>query len=308
MPIRRRYLIDEPVATRNYQQWVATQEERFTECPDAARYSDEEAEEFGAIFPQVEKAERRGLVHGMRRARMAFPPELAFDPYRLAWHILHRCQDPAFREAILVRAIDWDFRRLGALARRGDTGAWLEFIDSAGPLTGFAVMRRNGLAHLIPELSAAFSPEQAARHRGLLLYIKRHMHRFYTQPEPSCQASRWEQYKLKRRIRLRDVQLTSMSRSLHRLQRERKVLLVRLRETERQELPGLKALAAELDAIRKEQANAERLHAARLADQATRHRAAIAELQAQLASALQDYTRTLAERTAWLPGKRRGVT
>ena len=301
MAQRRRYLVAPDVQASRRAEFAAIQQERFAACPEAAQFTDEEVSDFLSAAQYLDAADQKTTVAILHRARIAFPPELAFDEYRLGRHLLHRWREPEFRDAFLGNAMHLDYRLLAQIKRRRDIEALLDFADHDGPPAALSVLRNHGMADLIPALLEAFSPQQAARYQALLLYGKLVMHRFLTEPEPPGQPSQWEQRKLIRRIRLRDVQLRSMRRSLHTLRRERKSLLALLPVKGRRDQSELDALASELAQIRVVRAEAERRHTAALAQQAQRHQEAVVLLQQQLAAASQDYSDTLAVRKAWLP-------
>jgi len=280
--------------------FAALQQERFAACPEAAQYSDEEVSDFLAAAQYLDASELKGTVAMLRRAKIAFPPDLAFDSYRLGRHLLSRWGDPSLRDTFFHDAMTVNYRLLARLRRQGDIQGLVDFADQDGPPAALSVLRNNGLGDMLPAVFAAFSPELATRHQALLLAGKVLMHRFLTEPAPQRQPSRWEQRKLIRRIRLRDVQLRSMKRSLHTLRRERKSLLARLPGATRRDQPELDVLAVQLQQIRAARAELEQNHAATLAQQARQHQEVMAALQEQLASALQDYSDTVRTRKAWL--------
>lgn len=178
-------------------------------------------------------------------ARVSFPVQLSYDEYRLGRHVLGRWPDAALRKAFLQHA--WYFTRpvIRRLRASEDVKALMPSVERYGTPAVISTLRYNDFAGVIPSLLAALSPAQETRYRALLMFAKRRMHEFITHPEPRRQPSRWEQQKVARRIRLRDVQLRSMQRSVHLLHQERKALLSRLRESRRQQHPELDVLAAE---------------------------------------------------------------
>ncbi|HEY3367640.1 MAG TPA: hypothetical protein VGK74_21485 [Symbiobacteriaceae bacterium] len=304
MTRRRRFFVALDVTASLDEGFAAEQEARFAACPDASAYTDEETADFLAAAHYLDSIDLKILIKSLRRARIAYPPDLAFDQYRLGRHLLRRWGEPAIRQAFFEHAMSIDYRFLRQLTKPGDIPNLLNFSDAFGPST-LTLMRRHGMSDSVPALVAAFSPEQAARHRALLLFGKLLLHRYLTESEPSKQPSRWEQQKLARRLRLRDVQLRSMQGSRHRLHGERKALLNRLREASRWDYSELDGLAAELEQLRAARAESEQAFAVALTEQAGRYQEALARLHAELASAPQDYRDTLSVRSTWLPLPRR---
>jgi hypothetical protein len=304
---QRRYLVRQEVSASREVEFAAAQEQQLAACPDAAVYSDEQAEEFLWTAEYLDHTSRQRLVSELLRARIAFPPELTYDSYRLGRYLLRRWGEPAIREAYLRYGFTYyDIKQIARLKRAGDLQVFLSFVNSYGPVNALWLLRRHGMEARIPEVVAAFSPEQAARHRALMSYARLIMYRFLTEPEPSRQPSRWEQQKLARRVRLRDVQLHSMRKSLHTMGQDRRELLARLREVGRPNQPELDALAKAFEEIRLARAEAEQRHAAALAEQARQYQERMARLQAELAAARQDYSEWQALRSSWLPVPRRG--
>jgi hypothetical protein len=302
---RRKYLYLQDLAASMQPEFAAAQEEQFAACPAAQQYTDPEVGEFLALAHYLDYSPAEEIIKGLRRAHIAFPPDQAFNEYRLCRHILRRSQDPAVREAFFQRGLILDWAAMRRLKQRADLTELLKFADVHGPPAALGIMRRFGMEHLVADLVHAFSPEQVARCRALLLFGRLLMHRCIDQPEPSRQPTRWEQEKLARRIRLRDVQVRSMQRSQHRLRRERKALLARVRQIGLGDQPELDALALELAAIRAEREAAERQHRWTMQELSRQHHEAVQRLQAELAAAHQDQTDTLAARAAWLQTPRR---
>jgi hypothetical protein len=305
MPSRRRYLIGMELRASMGEEYQTVQAERFAQCPEAAQYPDEETEDFMAVAQYIDSVSEKDLVESLRRAHIAFPPDLAFDKYRLARHVLRRWQDSTLRDALLERGVGLDFQELAKMKRKGKMQAYLTFADRYGPPAALSIMRHYGMAEMIPALMSAFSPEQDGRHRALLQRGKLLLHSCLTEPEPPRRPSRWEQQKLARRIHLREVQLVSMKRNLLKLRHERKELLNRLAEAGRREQPELQALAVELEQIRTATRQAQRQHQARLAEQAQPYNDEITRLQGELAATLQGYTEMMTTRAAWLLMQRR---
>jgi hypothetical protein len=305
MPSRRRYLVAQDLRASTVEAYQTVQAERFAQCPEAAQYPDEETEDFMAVAQYIDSVSEKELVDSLRRAHIAFPPDLAFDKYRLARHVLRRWRESTLRDALLERGVGLDFQELAKMKRKGKMQAYLTFVDRYGPPAALSIMRHYGMAEMIPSLVSAFSPAQDGRHRALLQRGKLLMHSCLTEPEPPRRPSRWEQQKLARRIHLREVQLTSLRGSLIKLGHERKALLNRLAEAGRREQPELQALAVELEQIRIASKQAQRQHRAELAQQAQRYNDEITRLQGELAAAQQGYTEAMTIRTAWLLMQRR---
>ncbi|MDB4896305.1 MAG: hypothetical protein JWN15_2567 [Firmicutes bacterium] len=301
----RRYLVLREIAASVAAEFAADQERRYAACPEAAQYPDEEAEDFLQAAHYMDYVDHKQIVSNLQAARISFPIELTYDEYRLGRYILRRWRDPILRQAFLQRALTLDFRGIRKLRGPEGVTALLPSVDWYGAPQVISALRHHGLGDTVPAVMAALSPAQASRYRALLLFGKVLMHEFITQPEPPRQPSPWEQQKLARRIRLRDVQLHAMTRSSHALRRERQSLLRRVRAARRQQHPELDGLASELAKLRAAHTEAARLHAAALAEQACVHREAADRLHAELAAALHDYQRTLTVRTAWSAAERR---
>jgi hypothetical protein len=300
----RRYLVARAIAASVGEEFATEQERLYAECPEAAQYTDEQAEDFLHAAQYMDTFSRSSILANLRSARISFPVELTYDVYRLGRHVLGKWHDAALRTAFLHHA--WYFTKPVMRRLKASEGvhALMPSVELHGTPAVISTLRHNNFADVIPEVVAALSPAQATRYRALLQFAKRRMHEFITQPEPGRQPSRWEQQKMARRIRLRDVQLRSMQRSVHSLHQERRELFSRLRESKRQQHPELDALATELARLRAGWAEAARQHAAALAQQARAHREAVAHLSATLAAELEDYHSTLAVRAAWSAGER----
>lgn len=305
MPSNRRYLVARALNRSRIEEYAAAfaaeQEATMAACPDAAGITDLEAEEFWAAAVFIDSMDRNAIVKGLKRAHIPYPPTLAFDVYRLARHLFRRWNDPALRKALLEHVVNFDAGRLARLRRSGDISTMGPTIELFGAPACLWVLRHYDMSHMVEPLVASFTPEETARYRALLQFGKLTLHRFMTEPEPATAPSPWEQQKLARRIRLREVQLRSMRRSLHKLRRERGALLERLRETGRIDQPELDAMAAELAELRARRAAAAKEHARELADRAESHRQALARLHAELTASEADYQAALARRRTWLP-------
>lgn len=301
----RRYLVLRELDESMAEGFAATQARRFVVCPEAAQFTDEEAEGFLHAMQYMDSVDHKQIVTNLRSARISFPIELVFDEYRLGRHILRRWGDAALRQAFLQRALTLDFRVIRKLKGAQGVKVLLPAIERHTAPAIFSMLRHHGLSDVIPAVLAVLSPAHTARYRALLLLAKVLMHRYMTQPEPARQPSRWEQQKVARRIRLRDVQLHAMRRSVHSLRRERKALLRRVLAANAQQHPELDALAFELERLRAEAAEATRQHAHAMAQQAQAHREAVKRVQAELAAAQRDYRVTLAARTAWISSEGR---
>jgi hypothetical protein len=301
MPRSRRYLALHEIRYSKVPGYLQAQEERFAACPAAAQYTDEEAEDFLGAALVLDNADPKGLVEFLQIGGIAFPPELAYDGYRLSRYVMHhKWANPVVRAALLDRVrIDWP--GLERQNRQGNLRGWTKAAEHYGPPAVIALMRHRGLAAQIPEFMAALPPWQLERHRALLMASKLLLHRYLTEPEPPRQPTPWEQRRLARRLRLRELQMRSMRSSLYKLRRERKALLNHMREVGRQKQPELDAYLAELEELRQARCEAERRHAAAMAEQARHHQETIARLRQQLAAAQQDYSAALQVRGTWLP-------
>ncbi|HLN60546.1 MAG TPA: hypothetical protein VK464_03270 [Symbiobacteriaceae bacterium] len=299
MEQRKRSLVVSDVSSEDPAEFQAVQAARYAACPEAARFTDEEVQEFLGVAQYIDAAGRKYLVDGMRMARLSYPPELAVDPYRLGRHILRRWQEPGFREAFLGRAIFDDYGGVAKLKRKCDLKDLITLVDTYGP-GAFFVLRRHGMDAQIPIVTAALDPDRATWLHGAMCFARLLMHRYLTQPEPARRSTPWEQQKVARRIHLRDIQLRSLRRNLRQLTGQRKRLLAELRASS-QIHPELPALASELAQLKAARLEAERRHQAALEEQARHYQTQLAPAQAELAAARAAYDATLTLRRTWLP-------
>lgn len=301
----KRYLVLSDLADSWTEEFAERQRAAFAACPEAHGYSDEEAEDFLATataLDVVDRSDRYDLGKPLRKAGIAYPPELAYDAYRLGRHLLHRWGDAAFRETLMHRVLQPDAQAFARLRR--DVNRALAVVSQNRLASGLAALRWSGLADMIPAVKAAFTPKQQTQYAAQLLYGKLRLHEFLTTPEPARAPSRWEQQKMLRRLHLRQVQMRSLGRSLHHLRRERKALLNHLRSLSG-EVPELRPLAEQLEAVRAEQAAVESRHAEALAAQTQLHEAAVLALQAEIHAARAGYAEALAMRDRLLGAPRR---
>lgn len=307
MTRRRRYLVLNEVMASREEGFADTLAERWAIGNEPARYSDEEAGEFLTAAQFLDTIDPATLVKRLRKARIGFPAELTFDPYRLGRHLLRRWPDETFRDTLRTQVMEVDWALLARLRRKGRVEGLLWLADRVGPPVAVATMRRFGMTDLIRPMLEAFSPQLHERYRALLQVGKALMHRYIHEPEPARKPSPWEQQKLLQRIRLRDLQVRAMRKSLYALRRHRRAMLARLRGSERRiQQPALEALAVELQEIRLARAEAERQHAAALQEQAERYRREIARLKEELARVREDGGAAMAIRRAWLGAEGKG--
>lgn len=299
---RRRFLVADAIRQSRDEEFAPAQEAALAACPEADRFTEAEIEAFWAAAVYLDCSTCEVITGSLQKARIAYPPELSFDAYRLGRYIFRRWSDPAVRQAFLERSLHIDLQGLARLRRTRDVAGLGPSIDWWGAPAVLYVLRRYGMEDLVQPLLDTFTPEEAARYKALMQFGKLTLHRFLTELEPPRAPSPWEQQKLARRIRLREVQLTSMQRSLLKLSQERKDLQARLRELGRVDQPELSALAAEWAQLRAQRAEAERRHEAARAELEARHREAIARLRAEVAAAERDFSEALALRQAWLNG------
>jgi hypothetical protein len=297
---RRRYLVSFEIPFSEVPEYQAAARARLEACPEAASPTDEQVEDFLLAAFYLDAIDMDVLLPNLRRARIAFPPELAVDRYRLGCYILHRWNDPAIREPFLQTAMEHNWEALAKIKRTRDMRLLLSCVREINAPGTFALLRRNSMADLIEPLRAALPEHQLTTYETLLLFGRLTMHRFVTEPEPPRRPSRWEKQKLEQRLRLRDVQVRSLRRNLVKLRREGRRLLSHVREAGRRD-PQLDVLARELAQIRTQAAEAERRHAGALAAQAGRCRVEMDALQAALDAAVREHRETLAVRGTWLP-------
>lgn len=292
-----RYLVQSDLHVSWTEEFAARQQADFAACPEAASYSDEEAEEFLMVaqsYDNTIRENRTDVGKGLRQAGISHPPELTYDPYRLGRHIFRRWGSPVFRELVIQRVIRLNVRSMTGLMRRRftDVMAMVEDMHLAGGLAGLRVA---GLGDMIGQVKAAFTPRQRAQYAAILLYGKLRMHQFITEPEPARAPTRWELQKLLRRLHLRQVQMRSLRRSLHHLRQDRKELVSRLRALN-EDVPELRHLAELLESVEGDRAAAERLHAEALAEQTRQHEADMAAVRRRIEAVRAGHAATLALR------------
>ncbi|MFZ5825871.1 MAG: hypothetical protein ACOY94_16360 [Bacillota bacterium] len=304
MAKHRRFLVTHAIAESRRAGFPAAQEAAFAACPEAARFTDEEAEEFWVAARYIDWIRPADVGRSLRWARVTYPPDISFDAYRLGRHLFRRWDDPAVRQGFLERGISIETRGLAKLRRTRQVSYLYDMLEEWGSPATLWLLRRHDMADLIPAVLESFTEALLNRHRALLLYGKLTLHRFLTEPEPAKALSPWEQRKLARRLQLREVQLRSMRGSLRKLGRERSHLLDRLRDLGRVDRRELDALAAELAELRAQRAEEDRQHAAAIEAQANRYREVLARLRADVAAAERGYEQALAVRRTWLPAPR----
>lgn len=270
-------------------------------CPEAARFTQEEAEDFLLVSIYLDSSGAEAARRLLQKARITVPTEIAFDEYRLGRHLFRRWGDPEVRGAVLTRGtMEADEALLSSIIRRRNGYEINRLIQQATSPAFFALMRQYGAPDLNVLVWDLFSEHEQAVHRNLVSMGKVVMHRYMTEPEPPRRPTRWDQEKLARRLHLRDVQMRAMRKSVHHLRRQRKELMIALRERSQQERPELQTLALQLAALRAARAEAERAGAAASAEQAQRHQATLLRMTTELERLRQDLAAGLAERQMWL--------
>lgn len=295
----RRSLVRTELGVSWTEEFAEQQQAAFSACPEAHRFSDEEAEDFLLTALTCDFADEGDVGKALRKHGIAYPPELAYDTYRLGRHIFRRWADHQLRDLILNRVVGFSARECAAIIRRR-MDAVMELVKDYFYAGGMAGLRRLGVGDMVGPAKAALSAEQMRQYQATLLYAKLKLHQFTTETEPARAPTRWEQQKLLRRLHLRQVQMHSLKRSLRRLRTERKALVGRLRHLQT-EIPELRTLAEELEAVNTQRRALETSHAELLAQQQREHAAAIELLQTQLAAKRAGYARALALREHLLP-------
>lgn len=304
---RRQYFVPPELLDLAGEEYATRQEQLLAACPEATQFTDEEAEDFLAATVYFDVIDYRTIVEGLRRGRIPVPVRTASNPYLVGRHVLSQWQKPDLRQTFFRNAesLAVDFSLLAKLRRRREIGELLHIAGRHLSPALFSVFRRHGLSDVIPVIVAAFSPDLIVRHRALLLHGKVLMHRLLNEPEPERRPSRRKRFNLTRRLRLREVQLHSMRRSVHVLSRERDHLLDLVSSAMGQENPEWEALMAEAKQVRHDLAEAERRYSATMQEEDQKYQPEIAALRAELASLQQDFADTLAQRSAWLSLSRR---
>lgn len=300
MAKQRRYLVLSGLADAGFEEFAAQQRQAIAACPEAAAISDDEAEEFlmaAAGFDWLEVSELGAYI---RRLGLSHPPELLYDPYRLGRYFFRRWGDPAVRAKIGSPKIrlhpDW----VTGFRRRNNVKELVRLVVDMALSPGIAALRRSGLEDFVPKVIEALSPSQKEKFETQMLYAKVRMHQLLNEPEPARMPTRWEQARLKRRLRLHEVQIHSLGRSLRTLRGERRALVNRIRAVGRQDEPDLRRLAGVMEAVQAERQAAEESHATALAEQSQRFEAALAELRAQAEAVRGSYAAALALRDCLL--------
>lgn len=286
------------------ERFAAEQEAALAACPEATRFEDEEVEAFWAAALYLDMLDPNEVARQIQRARISYPAEVAFDAYRLGRHLFRRWSDPAIREAFLQRGVELEAGPLARLGRDRDLVGLRPTLNFWGGPGLIYCLRRYRLDNLISPLLESYTPEEALRHQALMHYGRLQLHRFLTESEPARTPSPWERRKLARRLRLREVQMRAMRRSLHKVRQEHRDLQARLRELARTEHPELRPLVDEWAGLRKQLQEVERQHRTELAALMERHQEAQARLRAEFALAQEAYRKTLGLRRSWLRGAR----
>jgi hypothetical protein len=293
MARKRRYLVLSGLADAGFEEFAEQQRQALAACPEAAAISDDEAEEFLVAAAGFDWLEVSDLGAYIRRLGLSHPPELLYDPYRLSRYFFRRWGDPAVREKIKTPKIglhpDWVAR----VRQRGNVAELRRAVLNMAIGPGIAAMRRSGLEDFIPKVIEALQPFERAKFDAQILYAKVRMHQLMHEPEPAWMPTQWEQARVRRRIRLHDVQIGSLGRSQRALRGERKALVNRIRAAGRQDQPELGRLAGQLEAVQAERQAAEERHATALTEQSQQFEAALAELKRQAEAMRRSYAAAL---------------
>ncbi|MFZ5817307.1 MAG: hypothetical protein ACOY93_18750 [Bacillota bacterium] len=300
---RRKYLLADGIIRsrgEGLERFAAEQEAAMAVCPEAARFTDHEVEAFWVAGLYLDMLNPKGVARQIRKARISHPVEVAYDPYRLGRHLFRRWEDPAVRQAFLDRAVEVETASLARLAREEDLADLRPTLRFWGGPALLYFLRKFRLEQVVERLLESYTPEEAVRHQALMRYGRLQLHRFLTESEAVRTPSSWEREKLARRLRLREVQLRTMRRSLHKVSQEHRELQARLRQLARSEHPELRPLADEWVRLRKQLQAMEREQKAELEALTARHQEEQARLRAELALAGEWYRRTLRLRRSWL--------
>ncbi|MDF2629178.1 MAG: hypothetical protein K0R39_3009 [Symbiobacteriaceae bacterium] len=297
----RRYLTRKEIRVAQRDDGPATVEALLSAFPEAARFTDEEAEDFLLVAIYLDWCSVEMARQLLQKVRIAVPAEIAFDAYRLGRHLFRHWGDPEVRRAVLARGVmDSDQALIARIIRRRNGYEIEDLVRRMSSPAFFAWVRQFGAPDLNELVWDLLNDKEQREHRTLVSMAKVIMHRLITEPEPPRRPTRWDQEKLARRLHLRDVQMRAMRKSVHHLRRERKALMVSLRERSQQERPELQALAAQLAGLRAARAAAQAAAAAELAEHAQRQEAELQRRRTELAHLRQDLAAGLAERQSWL--------
>gem|GEM_PF-2741779 len=268
--------------------------------PGAARFTDEEVESFWLAARSLDLMSHRQMAKAFSRAGIAYPPEYHFNEYRLSRHLLHQWENPAIREAFFRHFLAVQENPRLRLAEARSPQELYPTCDYWSSPAFLHLLRVKGLGHLVEPIVESFNPKRRAQHEGFMLHARRMLFRFVTDPGPAQARSRWEQQKVNRLIRLREVQLRSMRRNLRTVKREHKELQARLRQLARAEHPELRALATEWADLQAQIRTAEQAHQREMEHLAAAHQAELARLRAEQVEQGDTYRRVLALRHSWL--------
>lgn len=280
-------------------EFAAEQEAAILACPEADRFEDHEVEAFWAAALYLDMLEPERVAKRLQKARIAYPPELAFDEYRLGRYLFRRWSDPVVREAFLDRGIELEMRSWVNMGREPGLADLRPTLNYWGGPALIHFLRRYR-QRLIAPLFESYTPEEEARHRALMQFGRLQLHRFLTEAEPARTPSAWERRKLAKRIHLREVQVSSMRRSIRKIGQERRALQARLRELARTEHPELRLLADEWASLRQQLQELEREQQAELAALTAQHQEALAQRRRALSLEQAAHQEVLRLRRRWL--------
>lgn len=300
----RRYLLNRPRMLSNAE-WEEALNTSLAACPAAAAYSEDEVLEFLSAAFYLDHLADRAVLEWLKENRLSYPAAFTFDPYRLSRHVLYCWANPEVRLALEYQIRFLDASTVTRIRRKRLPADLYGLVCRCSSPAAVWILQLYGLTDLVPDLLATLSPEEREAHRLWLQYGRLVMHQCLTEP-PQPRSSQWDRQKLLRQIGLRDVQLRSMQKSIHRLRRERKSLLDRIRRAGAAVPPELGALAAELTQLRQARAEAEAAHRLELAALASRFDQELARVRAELAATAAETRDALALLLPWglLPDSR----
>ncbi len=301
MTRRRRYLTALVGYRSQTSAFLEVERGESAACPEAARITDEEAQAFFLAARQMDFIDRDVITERFRKAGLRYPPEFHFSEYRLARFLFHQWENPEVREAFFRHVLQVEESPHLRIAEVVDPTVLHDTAEYWGPPAFCHLLRVKGRPDLVQPLLDSLGPKLRTQNEGMLLHAKRMLYRFLTDAGPAQVRSRWEQQKVNRLIRLREVQLRSMRRSLRKVKQEHREVQARLRELARSEHPELRQLAAEWAELRTQERAAEQEQKERLAELNRRQQGELSDLRAKQRRILQDYQAVLALRQGWLP-------
>ncbi|HEY3368688.1 MAG TPA: DUF2325 domain-containing protein [Symbiobacteriaceae bacterium] len=280
---------------------LAKADQLLTRLPGHPDYPDEEVAEFGMIAGAIDQLTPEELLQVLKRGKVRVPAVYALDSDRLVRYVLYRWREPQVRAA-LTSGINLKHDKMSRAVQLGQLEQLPALYRTDGVFLSDVLVIRGGHFHRLPEVMTGWSPEERKHREAWYRYGQALMQRLLHQPPIIWQKCGFQKRRrLIQCIRRRDLQLQSMRRSLYQVGRERKVLISRVWQAEREAAAEMDRLAAELKRLQQELAEAEVRHAETAAAAADRWCAEVDAAQREVEALTRDFAEALAERSAWAP-------